>query len=158
MLEKLIENDKFCKQMHKNTSYIISLMLSSGVEFGVICSTDGVVFEPELPDEIKKHIKPISLFVLSNYSFESAYLNGEDDTLCFEAGFGADNYASLVTIDLDSIIQIVVEDTPVYINICAGKQKSKKKSSVALQSDEESGTKRSMEKLLSRAENKKFLK
>ncbi len=157
MLEKLINNDKFCESMHKNTREIISFMLDAGVEFGIICSTDEVVFEPPLPPEILKNIKPIALFVLSNYSFESAYLDESGSALYFEAGFGADNYASLVGIKLNDIIQVVVEDTPVYINICAGRQKPPRQNKQKQPTDE-AGANRSMEKLLSRAENKKFLK
>ncbi len=157
MLEKLINSDKFCESMYDNTREIISFMLESGIEFGIICSTEEVVFEPELPHEIKKNIKPIALFVLSNYSFESAYMDDSGSVLYFEAGFGADNYASLVGIELGNIIQIVVEDTPVYINVCAGRQKPQKQSRQE-QPTEEVGADRSMEKLLSRPENKKFLK
>ncbi len=156
MLEKLIDNGVFCEKMYDSTRDILSFMLDNGVEFGVICSTDEVAFEPQLPEEIRKNIKPIALFVLSNYSFESAYLSEDASTLFFEAGFGPDNYASLVGIDVGNIIQIVVEDTPVFINVCAGKQKTKKR--VAQEPKEASSTERSMEKLLSRPENKKFLK
>jgi hypothetical protein len=157
MLEKLIHSDKFCESMNESTKEIIAFMLETGVEFGVICSTDEVVFEPQLPPEILKNIKPIALFVLSNYSFESAYIDSSGTILYFEAGFGADNYASLVGIEIANIIQIVVEDTPVFINVCAGREKPKKKKP-AMDKNEPSTADRSMEKLLSRAENKKFLK
>ena len=157
MLEKLIHSDKFCESMNESTKEIIAFMLETGVEFGVICSTDEVVFEPQLPPEILKNIKPIALFVLSNYSFESAYIDSSGTVLYFEAGFGADNYASLVGIEIANIIQIVVEDTPVFINVCAGREKPKKKKPI-VDKNEPSTTDRSMEKLLSRAENKKFLK
>lgn len=156
MLEKLISNDRFCEKMYENTRDIVSLMLDGGVEFGVICSTKEVVFDPPLPDDIRKNIKPIALFVLSNYSFKSAYLSEDRSVLFFEAGFGPDNYPSLVGIDISNIIQIVVEDTPVFINVCAGKQKAKKKP--AQEPKEAPSIERSMEKLLSRPENKKFLK
>lgn len=156
MLDKLVENEKYCEKMHDNCSEIVNFLLDNGIEFGVICGTEQVVFEPPLPNEIKKNIKPIALFVLSNYSFESAYYNNDTATLFFEAGFGPDNYASLVGIDIDDIIQIVVEETPIFINVCSGRQKKPqaKKESKA----EASSADRSMQKLLSRPENKKFLK
>ncbi len=156
MLDKLINNEKFCESMNENARDIISFMLDHEVEFGVICGTDEVVFEPELPPEIKKHIKQVALFVLSNYSFESAYISDSGDTLYFEAGFGADNHASLVAINLSDIVQIIVEEAPIFVNICAGREKPKRK---AKSSNKEVATaERSMEKLLSRPENKKFLK
>lgn len=157
MLEKLIGSDKFCDMMENNTRENVAFMLENGIEFGVICGTEEVLFEPPLPPEIKKNIKPIALFVLSNYSFESAYIDDEGDTLFFEAGFGPDNYASLVAIELRNIIQIIVEDTPVYINVCAGRQKVKKEVKKTKE-PEISTADKSMEKLLSRPENKKFLK
>lgn len=157
MLEKLIGSDRFCDMMENNTRENVAFMLENGIEFGVICSTEEVLFEPPLPPEIKKNIKPIALFVLSNYSFESAYIDDDGDTLFFEAGFGPDNYASLVAIELRNIIQIIVEDTPVYINVCAGRQKVKKEVKKTKE-PEISTADKSMEKLLSRPENKKFLK
>ncbi len=156
MLEKLINNGKFCDFMFENVKETIHFMLSSDIEFGVICSTDEVFFEPPLPDDIRKNIKPIALFVLSNYSFESAYLDDSKNVLFFEAGFGPDNYASLVGIELTNIIQIVVEDTPVFINVCAGRKKPKK--AKAEEKKDSSSTEKSMEKLLSRPENRRFLK
>lgn len=157
MLEKLIGSDRFCDMMENNTRENVAFMLENGIEFGVICSTEEVLFEPPLPPEIKKNIKPIALFVLSNYSFESAYIDDDGDTLFFEAGFGPDNYASLVAIELRNIIQIVVEDTPVYINVCAGRHRIRKEAKKAKE-PEISTADKSMEKLLSRPENKKFLK
>lgn len=157
MLEKLIGSDRFCDMMENNTRENVAFMLENGIEFGVICSTEEVMFEPPLPPEIKKNIKPIALFVLSNYSFESAYIDDGGDTLFFEAGFGPDNYASLVAIELRNIIQIVIEDTPVYINVCAGRQRIRKEAKKAKE-PEISTADKSMEKLLSRPENKKFLK
>ncbi len=157
MLEKLIGSDRFCDMMENNTRENVAFMLENGIEFGVICSTEEVLFEPPLPPEIKKNIKPIALFVLSNYSFESAYIDDDGGTLFFEAGFGPDNYASLVAIELRNIIQIVVEDTPVYINVCAGRQRIRKEAKKAKE-PEISTADKSMEKLLSRPENKKFLK
>lgn len=156
MLEKLITNDKFCESMCDNLRDLIALLLENGIEFGVICQTDEVAFEPPLPPQIRKHIKQVALFVLSNYSFESAYLGDDGYTLYFEAGFGADNFASLVAIELIDIAQIIVEETPIYINVCAGREKPKKGKTA--QPSENYTTERSMEKLLSRPENQRFIK
>lgn len=142
--------------MNENARELISFMLDNDVEFGVICGTEEVIFESELPPEIKKHIKQVALFVLSNYSFESAYIDDSGDTLYFEAGFGTDNYASLVAINISDIVQIIVEEAPIFVNICAGRQKPKQISNKSTK--EVATTERSMEKLLSRPENKRFLK
>lgn len=157
MIDRLIESHKFCDKMHQNARELISFLLDNEVEFGVICQTTEVSFEPELPTDIKHHIKPIALFVLSNYSFESSYISESGDELLFEAGFGPDNFASLVTISICDIIQIVVDDTPIFINVCAGKPKPRKEKKATKIGSKE-GAERSMQMLLSRPENKRFLK
>ena len=154
MLDKLISNDNFCDFMHNNVKETIGFLLQNNVEFGVICNTSEVIFEPSLPHDILKNIKPIALFVLSNYSFESAYMDEGGESLFFEAGFGPENFASTVSIDTSNIIQIIVEDTPIFINVCAGRKKLVKKPEAKKVTTEN----RSMEKLLSRPENQKFLK
>jgi hypothetical protein len=140
--------------MHNNVKETIGFLLQNNVEFGVICNTSEVIFEPSLPHDILKNIKPIALFVLSNYSFESAYMDEGGESLFFEAGFGPENFASTVSIDTSNIIQIIVEDTPIFINVCAGRKKIIKKPEIKKVETEN----RSMEKLLSRPENQKFLK
>ena len=154
MLDKLISNNNFCDFMHNNVKETIGFLLQNNVEFGVICNTSEVIFEPSLPHDILKNIKPIALFVLSNYSFESAYMDEGGESLFFEAGFGPENFASTVSIDTSNIIQIIVEDTPIFINVCAGRKKIIKKPEIKKVETEN----RSMEKLLSRPENQKFLK
>ena len=45
----------------------------------------------------------------------------DGENLYFEAGFGPENFASTVSIDISNVIQIIVEDTPIFINVCAGR-------------------------------------
>lgn len=53
MLEKLINNDKFCETMSDNIRDFIVFLLENGIEFAVICHTRNIVFEPQLPSKNK---------------------------------------------------------------------------------------------------------
>ena len=152
MVTNLLYDEKFSYLMEQNATEIIKYMFDKNTEFGVVCDTVGVSFEPELPKDIMKNIKQIALFVVSGYSFESAYLSDEN-TLYFEAGFGPNNFGSTVGIPVEKIAQIVVEETPIFINISAGQKRK-----VTPQKDSVESENRSMERLLSNPENKKFLK
>ena len=152
MVTDLLYDQKFAYLMEQNATDIIKYLFDKNLEFGVVCDTAGVVFEPTLPKDIMKNIKQIALFVVSGYSFESAYLSDEN-TLFFEAGFGPNNFGATVGISVDKIAQIVIEDTPIFINISAGQ---KKKQEVI--KDESDSEKRSMDRLLNNPENRRFLK
>lgn len=153
MVTKLLYDPGFSMLMEQNATDVIKFLFDKNIEFGVVCDTSGVSFEPALPKDIMKNIKQIALFVVSGYSFESAYLSDEN-ILYFEAGFGPNNFGSTVGIPIDKIAQIVTEDTPIFINISAG-QKKKYQEAIPEAADSEN---RSMERLLSNPENKKFLK
>ena len=152
MVTKLLYYSKFSMLMEHSATELIKYVFDKNIEFGVVCDTAGVSFDPVLPKDIMKNIKQIDLFVVSGYSFESAYLSDEY-ILYFVAGFGPNNFASTVGIPIDKIAQIVIEDTPVFINIAAG-QKKKHKEPATTHADGES---KSMERLLNNPENKRFL-
>jgi len=152
MVTNLLYDTKFATLMENSATELIKYLFDKNIEFGVVCDTAGVSFDPVLPKDIMKNIKQIALFVVSGYSFESAYLSDEN-TLYFEAGFGPQNFGSTVGISIDKIAQIVVEDTPIFINISAGQKK--KVQAPKEPTDSES---KSMERLLSNPENKRFLK
>ncbi|MCD8478145.1 MAG: hypothetical protein LRY68_09910 [Sulfurospirillum sp.] len=71
--------------------------------------------------------------------------------MSFEAGFGNENFGSLVSVSLDAILQIVVEEVPVFINLSTP-------SKVVNKVPKEKGIKRSMEALMSNPENQKLIK
>jgi hypothetical protein len=149
MLQTILGDDKFCDMMNEHILDIFDYLLEKGVNFAILTNVSEVVFEPELPDEIKKSFKPITMFILAGYTFESVIAN--EDSISFEAGFGHENFGSLVTVPILSVLQVIVEDTPVFINLSipSNKKESKK---------EEIGIKKSMEALLSNPENKKLFK
>jgi len=89
------------------------------------------------------------MFFLAGYTFESTQLyNGK---MSFEAGFGSDNFGSLVSLPVEAILQIIIEEIPVFINL------STPPKSVA-KAPKENGLRRSMEALMSNPNNQKLIK
>lgn len=151
MISKLITDPNLAQTLDTHCEEIIRYLLNTSTEFGIVCDTSEIRFDPILPKEIAKTIKPVALFMLAGYSFESASL--ADDTLVFEAGFGSENFGALVEVKIEQIIQIAIEDTPIFINVTAGqKNRAHTKNSAP------SSVERSMETLLSRPENQRFIR
>jgi hypothetical protein len=146
MLDDLLKDRELREIFSSSCADLMEYFLEHDVHFSVVCDVSRVTFEPELPDEIKSAFKQFSVFVLAGYTFESAEL--DDDYLYFEAGFGPDNIGSHVSIPLSTILNIVVEDSVLFINPAA---------TIKTQGDDE-GVEHSLSALLSNPENKKFLK
>jgi len=152
LLENVIENRGFADLMQNNIQELIIHFFQIEQNFGILCKIEDARFEPELPSEINSEFRPLTLFFLAGYTFETARIEG--DYLLFEAGFGADNFGSVVTIPLLSILQIIVDETPILINLSV----YKKEPIAKVQKSSETGVKNSMESFLSNPENSKFLK
>jgi hypothetical protein len=119
--------------------------------FGILCKFDDVTFEPSLPESIQSEFRSLTLFFLAGYTFETARI--VDEFIIFEAGFGTDNFGSLVSVPLLSIMQIIVDETPVLINLARYKYEP-----IVEKEVDENGVKNSMDVFLSNPENSKFLK
>lgn len=152
MLEKLVQDREFAKIMKENIQNIIIHFFEIEQNFGVLCNVDDASFEPPLPDEISENFNPLTLFFLAGYTFETARIEGE--YLVFEAGFGADNFGSLVTLPLVSVMQIIVDETPLLINLSNYKEEL----DTVAQNIDENGVENSMASFLNNPENAKFLK
>ena len=140
-LEKL-QKIEFQDIMHEHILNTIEFLFDEEQEFGVACEIEFVKFDPPLPKEIIKSLPTITLFMLANYSFESASL--DDNYLQFEAGFGAENFGSFVQIPLLAIKQLFVEEYPILINIALPREEREEVDS--------------MSALLNNPENAKLLK
>ena len=152
MLESLIEDRDFAKLMKKHMQELIVLLFQKEQNFGILCKIEDVSFNPQLPEDMHAEFRPLTLFFLAGYTFETARI--EDDMLIFEAGFGVDNFGSVVSVPLLSILQIIVDETPLFINIAVEKEQEE---SVVKELDE-NGVKNSMASFLSNPENSKFIK
>jgi len=148
----LIEDRDFAKIMQKNIESLIILLFEKDQNFGILCKIEHITFEPALPSEIRAEFRPMTLFFLAGYTFDTASIVG--DKLVFEAGFGSDNFGSIVTVPLLSIMQIIVDETPLLINLSS----YKKESAAPAKKADEDGVENSMASFLSNPENSKFFK
>ena len=151
MLDTVINDSDFAFLMQKNIQDLVIHFFDKEQNFGILCNIEDVSFEPTLPDNINADFRPLTLFFLAGYTFETAQIT--DDMLTFEAGFGNDNIGSLVSVPLLSIMQIIIDETPVFINLSSRKAKK-----IVNKQVDNSGVKNSMASFLSNPENSKFVK
>jgi hypothetical protein len=151
LLDNVIEDEDFALMMQRNIEEMMIYLFQKEQNFAVLCKIEDVSFEPALPENINAEFRPLTLFFLAGYTFETAQIDG--DYLIFEAGFGNENFGSLVTVPMLSIMQIIVDETPLLINLATYKHIQKVDKSI-----DKEGVKNSMSSFLSNPENFKFLK
>ena len=144
-----LDNQRFKDLMQEHILKTIEYMFDSNQEFGVACEISEVYFTPELPMELQESLPDVTLFMLANYSFETATVDTHQ--LTFEAGFGADNIGALVQIPLLAIKQLFVNEYPILINIASLAEEEEIEESNDLEMN-------SMNALLNNPENAKLLK
>ena len=149
MPHKTLETQEFKTIMKEHIVKTINYMFSSNQDFSVACEISEVHFEPHLPENIYNSLPETTLFMLANYSFESASL--ENNYLSFEAGFGPENIGALVQVPISAIRQIFVGEYPILINISPSSNVEKIEEDIE---DEDN----SMNALLNNPENAKLLK
>ncbi|MEA2111395.1 MAG: hypothetical protein U9P71_05040 [Campylobacterota bacterium] len=150
MLIDIIKDDGFTSLMGRHIEELLIYLFEQNQNFGVLCKIEHVTFEPELPKDISDEFRPMTLFFLAGYTFESARF--EDGYLSFEAGFGTENIGSIVTLPILSILQVIIDETPIFVNLASVKE-SKQTNQTA-----KKGVNDSMASFLANPENKKFLK
>jgi hypothetical protein len=151
MLFDIIKNDNFTELMGKHIQELLIFLFEQDQNFGILCKIEHLGFDPELPEHISSEFRPMTLFYLAGYTFESARI--DDDILIFEAGFGSENIGSLVSVPLLSIMQIIIDETPIFVNLATMQEKAKNKEPLS-----EHGVRDSMAAFLSNPENQKFIK
>lgn len=150
MLINILNDEKFVDLMQRHIEELMMYLFDNDQNFGILCKIEHLTFEPELPEHITSEFRPMTLFYLAGYTFDSARIDG--DRLIFEAGFGPENIGSFVTVPLPSIIQIIIDETPIFINHAIYKPAEK------TQQEQSGGIENSMAAFLSNPENQKFLK
>ncbi|MEA1916280.1 MAG: hypothetical protein U9N42_02000 [Campylobacterota bacterium] len=153
MLYDLVKEDSFGKLMRGHIEEILIYLFEQEQNFGILCKVEYLEFEPELPVSISSEFRPMTLFFLAGYTFESARI--EDNVLVFEAGFGNENIGSVVTVPLLSIMQIIIDETPIFVNMATP---SDGVISSSIKESSSVGVENSMASFLSNPENQKFLK
>lgn len=101
----------------KHAKEILSFLLSEKEEFDLLCVTKEISFNPLLPTHISSAFGDIILFSLANYTLQSAKII--KNTIEFEAGFGEENFGSIVSLPIDAILQISKNETPLFVNVTA---------------------------------------
>jgi hypothetical protein len=138
--------------MQKNIQDLLIHFFEREQNFGILCKIESVHFEPDLPESIKDEFRAMTLFFLAGYSLETAHI--VDDMLVFEAGFGSENFGSIVSVPLLSIMQVIVDETPLLINLAIYEEPLDK----PVEKIDEDGVQNSMASFLSNPENSKFIK
>jgi len=126
----------------------IALLFNENKNFSIVCDMEYIEFEPTLPEEIASQFGKNVLFSLAGYTYDSAKI--EDNHFIFEAGFGNENLGAVVMMPILAIKQIVVDETPIMINICTPTISRD-------EIEEDEGVENSMAMLLSNPENQKLL-
>jgi len=110
---KLFEKDSYKNLVIKNNYNTIEFLFKEGIEFSIVAYVDVIDFNPTIPTSVIKFEKQ-ALFAIAGYSYESAVL--EEKKLIFEAGFGAQNFGSVLTVPLEAISQIIVDKDIINIS------------------------------------------
>jgi len=143
MTINLLQTPEYKELASEHIYKTIDYLFNKNQEFAIACVIKHLKFNPELPHEIKDSFQDIALFILSGYTFETASL--DQKTFTFEAGFGENNFGSTITVPLLAIKQLMLEDTPIILNLS---EYTKPKAATE---------KNSMESLLKNPKNKKLL-
>ena len=115
MLDEILDDERFAAMMKEHVFECVEYLLKNDRSFSAMANLDLVKFNPELPEYIKSTFTaPVIVFTLAGYTFSSAKLT--PDELSFEAGFGKENFASIVSFPLGAIVQILVENSPILVN------------------------------------------
>jgi hypothetical protein len=124
MVKDIIENNEYKSLVEKQIKETILFLLEKNQEFSITANIEPITFTPELPKVIKDQMHKFSLFILSNYTYTTIQIN--DEYMTFEAGFGNENFGSVVKIPLYAIFQIVIDESILYINSVATVEKFNK--------------------------------
>jgi len=143
---EIFHTNKYKLIVQEYLSSSIKYLFDNGVEFAIGVETRHIVFDPPLPSYIYDEFSEVVLLSLRGYSFETA--NISEDHLSFEAGFGDENYGSVLSFPILAIKQIFVDNYPIAINIT---EPIRPKINHTIKNN-------SMDALLKNPENKKFLK
>ena len=156
MLSNVTKDRDFALMMKRHLVDLLAFLFEKEQNFGVLCKIEDVSFNPELPEYMQDGFSHLTLFFLAGYTFESAYV--ESDHLIFEAGFGAENFGSVVSVPLLSIMQVIVDETPIFINLSELRLEDLQNEEAPKMNVDQKSVEASMNVFLSNPENRKFFK
>ncbi len=117
MIKDIIENEDYKNLVSSQIKATIEYLIKRDEEFAITANLKGITFNPELPESIHKQLSAFSLFILANYTYSTLEL--DDNYIYFEAGFGKENFGSLVKIPYNAIFQIIVDESILFVNSTA---------------------------------------
>ena len=94
MIKDIIENEEYKNLVENQIKENVLFLLEKNQEFSITANIEPITFTPELPKVIKEQMHKFSLFNLSNYTYTTVQI--DNDYLSFEAGFGNENFGSIV--------------------------------------------------------------
>jgi hypothetical protein len=128
---KILYDKEYRELEIKQTREQILYLLKNSVEFSIVVNMDETIqFNPPLPEEIMASFNEFTIFAIAGYTFTSSFI--DSDTFVFEAGFGKQNIGSVVRVDLDRILQIIIGEHPIFINVIATIAKQQPKDSTSV--------------------------
>jgi len=136
----IYEKDSYRDLVVKNCYNALEFLLKEGLDFAVASFTNVIEFNPPIPTEVVEFDES-ALFVIANYTKDSTHLTKTH--ISFEAGFGESNFGSTLTIPLEAIMQLIIDEDIIHISYYEPKIKVDKNS---------------MDLLLNNPENQKLLK
>lgn len=144
---KIIETNEYKRFVMNQVKETIEFLIEMDEEFSITANMKAVEFNPPLPDAVHSQFGKFSLFILANYTFQSIVI--EKDYISFEAGFGKENFGSVVKIPFFSVFQIILDESILFINSVATVEKFFEK---------EAAKKRSLSVFKTNKNNEKLLK
>ena len=117
MIKDIIESDDYKSLVSAQIKETIKYLINNNEEFAITANIKGITFTPELPDAIYAQLSAFSLFILANYTYTT--LDLDEGHIYFEAGFGKENFGSLVKIPYNAIFQIIVDESILFVNSTA---------------------------------------
>ena len=78
MLENVLGSADFNVLMKRHATELMEMLLKKGINFSLLTNIADVSFSPALPEHISKGFKPITMFFLAGYTFESTQIYNED--------------------------------------------------------------------------------
>ncbi len=121
----IIQNSEFRELKNRHAKETLLFLLDNiADEFDMLCVKEDIGFNPALPEHIASGHSDMIMFSLANYTLSTAKI--ENDSLIFEAGFGEENFGSVVTVPIENILQITQFEAPLFINPTATLPKPKK--------------------------------
>ena len=151
MLIDMIKHEPFQRLMERHIEETMAYLIEREQPFGLLCNLEYVRFDPPLPDELAANLNEVTLFMIAGYTLETFRV--DDHTLSFEAGFGPQNFGSVVSMPTLATLQLLVEDTPILLNMARPFLRT-----ATAKTPSREGLKNSLQSFLSNPENRKFLK